>query len=193
MDAPPTLDVFTHNYICRTAIRLHGRCIDDPAVTRDDLQQSLYLCLVRQLPNFNPCRGAWTNFVKMVVDHAAIDVRRTFRRPTLGRSVKPSLRLPDLQTFDNALVLRPFDVDLGGHGRRTGYWPLSHTERVDLQTDVESMLQRLNLRDRKLCGLLGLRPTVEAAASLGLARSTIYEQISRLRRTFEDRGLAKYF
>jgi RNA polymerase sigma factor (sigma-70 family) len=192
MTAFATLDVFAHHYIAQVSSRLCLHAIGDPAVTGDDLRQELYLSLLRGLGRFDPQRGAWTTFVRTVVDHAAIDLVRQFRRPTLGRSIKPALRLQQVPSTDRPAILHPFDVDEMWHGRRTGHWPSPPAERIDLRTDVESMLTRLSPRDRKLCGLLAVKSAVETAATLEIARSTLYERISALRRTFEDHGLSRF-
>jgi RNA polymerase sigma factor (sigma-70 family) len=60
--------------------------------------------------------------------------------------------------------------------------------------DLERVLALLTPEQQRLCRLLGEEglSIKEAAEQLGLARATIYDHIRRIRRVFEEHGLANY-
>ena len=64
---------------------------------------------------------------------------------------------------------------------------------TDIRTDLGKALGRLSPRQREICqGLMEERSPVEMAKRVKMARSTLYEEISRIRAIFKQEGLKEY-
>jgi RNA polymerase sigma-70 factor (ECF subfamily) len=64
---------------------------------------------------------------------------------------------------------------------------------LSLRLDMEFILKTLTPRQREICALLEQGyPITKIAAMLGKPRSTIYDEIIRMREVFSERGLQSY-
>lgn len=66
--------------------------------------------------------------------------------------------------------------------------------QVELKIDLSNVLQRLDPHKRQLCNLIGKKGfgIKEASDQLGMPRSTIYDEIKRIRAIFLKEGLEEY-
>lgn len=65
---------------------------------------------------------------------------------------------------------------------------------IQLKIDIPKALKKLTLQQKKLCGLLGEKGlnVKEASKYLKTPRSTVYDELSRIRKIFEKEGLKDY-
>jgi RNA polymerase sigma factor (sigma-70 family) len=63
----------------------------------------------------------------------------------------------------------------------------------DKRIDLENVMRRLNPKQKRLCELLMAEPTItQISKCLETPRSTIYDEIERIRKIFENTGLKDY-
>jgi RNA polymerase sigma factor (sigma-70 family) len=131
-----------------------------PIADREDIEQEALTACWRALPYFEPGRASLRTFIECIVATRVCSlVRSANRRPTL-------------QTLDLN----------SGHGID----PEIH--RHELRADIERLLKTISVRDRRLALLLMEHTPSEASRMLGVARSTIYERIQKLRTRFAGAG-----
>ena len=68
----------------------------------------------------------------------------------------------------------------------------SAEERIDLDIDLDRAMAKLPKELRRLCDLLTENSIAEVSRKLGVARSTLYSAIYKLRKVFEKAGLKDY-
>ena len=134
-----------------------------PASAREDLQQEALVGLWQALPRFDRSRACPRTFVELVV---------STRITSALRAYKASKRTVPLEDPLPTEVWKP-------------------AEFVDLRTDVSRVLAGLNEEDRRLAFVLVDHTPSEASRVLGVARSTVYQRIDRLRDAFEHAGLGR--
>lgn len=81
--------------------------------------------------------------------------------------------------------VEPLEEAIEEHGE-----PLAPRRDVDLEIDVQSILARLSVEDRKLCLAVASGHTVsEIASQLGCSRYTVRRRLDRLRCAFSGLGI----
>src|SRR5262249_25581515 len=70
--------------------------------------------------------------------------------------------------------------------------PRRPEELAQLRADVAGVLSKLTGKEREVALLLQSKSVAEAARTLGVPRTTLYESVRRLRALFEHAGLDKY-
>jgi RNA polymerase sigma factor (sigma-70 family) len=133
-----------------------------PGADREDFEQEGLTACWRALPQFDPARASLRTFVEHVV------------AARLASLIRSANRVPASQPLDSASRCH-VDSGIGS---------------LELHADVWRLLNLLSDGDRHLVLLLMEYSPSEASRLLGIARSTVYERIQRLRRTFADAGLA---
>jgi RNA polymerase sigma-70 factor (ECF subfamily) len=133
-----------------------------------DLEQDLSLHLLQRMAAFDPRRGDWTAFVAAVVTAWGANLLRT--RHAAKRDYRRNRPL-----LAASQSCQPGD-DL---------------EQLELQLDVQQGLQRLPEDLRPIAERLQHFTIAELARALGVPRTTLYEQIKRIRRRFQRMGLKK--
>jgi RNA polymerase sigma factor (sigma-70 family) len=135
----------------------------------EDFAQEFFLAIVRSWPRFSPVRGKWTTYVARIVDSTETSMRR--RRGRKKRAAR--------------LCAAPLDAIAwaGGEGAE---------EANHLRLDVTAQVNQLEPRLRKVCVALMHHSPTDAARSLGIHRSTLYEHIAVIRERFDDEGLRSY-
>jgi DNA-directed RNA polymerase specialized sigma24 family protein len=139
----------------------------------DDIAQTLVLLIIERAAQFDGRRSSPRTFAGVVVNSGISSIvkshkaqRRDYRlcRP-LDWSPDSSGHFPVPRYFDPAIVECP------------------------LRTDVARALGRLDPADRRVAFALMDYSPMEASRELGLARSTVYRHIARLRTAFIAAGL----
>jgi RNA polymerase sigma-70 factor (ECF subfamily) len=146
---------------------------------RDDIEQELLLDLLERSANFDPQRAEPRAFITLVVQRK---ISTLIRR-----------RLAEKRRFDQ--VASSLDDEAAEEVMtrfRTGEPTRIDQDFVDLQTDVESVLERLPPDLRELCEHLKSKTLSEISRELGIPRSTLAGRVKKLRRRFEDAGLRDY-
>ena len=89
---------------------------------------------------------------------------------------------------DSPTLLDQLDADLATETYR------NPSESLDLRIDLENAKMNLNPKQRKICDMLMKDHSItDISKILATPRSTIYDEIKRISRIFEDGGLANYF
>jgi RNA polymerase sigma-70 factor (ECF subfamily) len=131
------------------------------ASDREDLEQEGVVACWRALARFNPTRASLRTFLECVVAKRVISLHR-------ARSCRPRLQ--------------PYSID-------QGYASDAWAAAVELRSDVQRVLSRLEEIDRRLAVALTHHTVTEASRIVGISRSTVYERIRRIRVAFADAGL----
>lgn len=128
---------------------------------RGDLEQEALMACWRALPRFDPKRASLRTFVERVVAARMISLHRS-------RHCRPRFEPLDHQ-----------------HHPVVGN---SWAKGIELRSDVYRVLGTLQDGERRLALTLTAHSPTEAGRLLGIARSTVYEGMRRLRVRFEDAG-----
>ena len=158
----------------------------------DDIEQELRIDLTERLPRFDPNRAAQNTFVARLIDHK---ISKLIRHRTAGNrdhrriacSINDTITDTNGDSVQRAQSMSQDDMDERmGKRRRTAQ------EEIELRIDVSVAMSQLTPDDRRIAARLKNESITEAAKSLGMPRSTIYEARNRMRRIFEDAGLREY-
>ena len=154
-----------YSMACRAARARLAAAVAMGALPRqdcEDLEQEALMAVWRALQRFDPSRASLRTFVEMVVAARFASLMRARRS------------LP---------VLAPVD-----EYHAIGLDGIPALEfRVDLQRAAASLTEP----DRCLAALLTDHTPTEAGRALGIARSTVYESIHRIRTTFKRAGFGR--
>ena len=186
-----TFDPYVARMIHETARKLNrhnGWTADD----LPDIEQELRSHLWQRSPRFNPARSSWPTFANRVLANKARtmlrDSRTAKRSPSrLSRSLNEEVDDGEGGTAELQDVL-----DAETYLALTGRSGPSDFERADLRTDMERLLAELSPREIVICHLIAAMSKNEAAAVLGIHRSTLHREVQRLRDRFRDAGLDDY-
>lgn len=137
---------------------------DVPPAEREDLLQEGLIACWRALRHYDPKRASLRTFMEHVVAHRLASLHR-------ARRCRPRCHPLD----DRQL--------LGSDG-----WARS----IELKSDVRRALVMLQDDDRRLALLLAEHTATAASRFLGVARSTIYQRIERIRAAFLRAGLGTW-
>lgn len=140
----------------------------------EDLRQSMAVEICKALRRFNPRRSSRNTYVNRVLDRYYRHVVRQIRNqgnhaPWCPSSLSTRRELPEAHRYS-------------GNGR------IDDFELVDFQHDVTYIVTNLPPRLRRIAvTLMSMKPR-DAAAHLGLHRSTVYRAIHQLRDHFMQVG-----
>lgn len=174
-----TPDPFTRGFIAQRVreLRERGRLA---GWETDDIRNELLLNVWRRQGWFDPRRGSWTTFVRLVTDHHVADLLTRWRR----HQRLPQTRVLPIE-LEASLDEQIHDRRLGGR-RRSGHCS------AQLIRDVAEVLEQLPEADRLLCRELRLYPIAEVARRFGCSRSTVYQRIRRILPFFERSEMRGY-
>ncbi|MEN6537182.1 MAG: sigma-70 family RNA polymerase sigma factor [Bryobacteraceae bacterium] len=151
--------------IARRAVQVRATaavvCGIIPVADREDFEQEGLTACWRALPHFNPARASLRTFVEHVIAARLASIIRSARRA------------PVLLPIESASTLR-----IAGDA-----------SCQELRADVMRLLDRLGPAERHLVQLLLDHSPAEASRILGVPRSTLHDQVVRLRRRFSLAGL----
>lgn len=183
-------DRFTWGIVKKKALQMVGR----PGIRhqdRQDIEQHLLLRLVERAAAFDPDRGHSNVFVTTVVERTAASLVRDQgaekRDPRRVCSLNATIGNDDGQPTELADT-----VSQWGHDARHEQRSRSDQEQAELVNDVYEAIASLPPKLRELAEQLQTMTVADIARETGMARSTINDRISQLRRRFEDAGLRDY-
>jgi RNA polymerase sigma-70 factor (ECF subfamily) len=130
-----------------------------PAGDREDLEQEALLRVWQALPRYDPTKASLRTFVERVADSRFASLLRPRCRQVV---IEPLSRIS------------PASAD--------------GIPAVELRVDFERVLAKLSEPDRRLARLLSEHTPSQASRILGVARSTVYCRIRRLRAAFRAAG-----
>jgi RNA polymerase sigma factor (sigma-70 family) len=131
------------------------------AIDREDIEQEALIAFWQALPLFDASRASLRTFAETVIATRVVSLRRARRRHALFEPLE-----------DHHVV------------------GLDGIPAVAARMDFFSITEKLTNKDRRLAELLLEYSPSEASRILGIARSTVYETIGRIRVAFERAGYA---
>ena len=190
MDADPRRDAVDPETFRRIKDKAY-QLSRQPGFSRDeqpDLEQDLLFHVLQQQSRFDSSRGKKRSFLWEVIERKAADLLRGRRRSCrFGLDIR-SLHEP-LADDDSETCLEDIAADdalRAQHGLPTGQSEDDVLHRID----VIRVVAQLTPEQIDLCNRLLDSPTIKQLASeLGVARSTVYDMIRRLREAFTRAGL----
>ena len=157
-----------------------------------DLQQEMVVHVLEQLPKYDPRRGKREHFLASIISHKATDMLRIRRAKRRGHQVEvvslheqvaaagdEQVQIEDL-VADDAL-----QVQRGLSGRVT-------EDQIHCRVDVLRVEATLTVKQREICRRLRFASKTEVASELRMPRSTLCDEIRKIRRAFRRAGLDAY-
>ena len=174
----PALDARVCKNIRATARRLSRSCTI-PGMGVDDIAQDLFLDIWRRRHAFDPTKGSFPTFADRVIANRVA----TLTSPTMRQRAERALVwLDEPISGDDADTLAATVAD-----------PAAPTEHdLAMLLDVRRFVARLSPALRQCCEILLAPKLCDAAAEVGLHRSSVYENIQRLRAVTNAAGLKEY-
>jgi RNA polymerase sigma-70 factor (ECF subfamily) len=130
-----------------------------PVQDREDLEQEVLLRLWQALPRYDAARASLATFIERVVASKVASLLRSRRR----EAVYELLAGTQLSSADGIPA-------------------------VEFRADLERLLASLEPSDRRLALVLTEHTPSQASRILGVARSTVYSRMQRLRAAFLSAG-----
>ncbi|HEY8506670.1 MAG TPA: sigma-70 family RNA polymerase sigma factor [Gemmataceae bacterium] len=179
-------DALTRELIRSIAWRMVGRA-GLSAADVEDLEQELVLRLLQRISAYRPGRGKRAAFVTTVLRHLSSNLlrdrgagRRDYRRHARATGEHGAAA-----TFGEG-------VEDTAPAARRGRCRRGAEELADLVADLGDVLAGLPPDLRELAERLKVESVAGAARALGIARTTVYTSLRRLRKHFEQVGLQHY-
>jgi RNA polymerase sigma-70 factor, ECF subfamily len=157
-----------------------------------DLEQEMFLDLIGRLPKFDPSKATSKTFIARIVEHKISNLirhrtseMRDFRLE--AGSLNHLVEDGDGNSVEFGDLIAQEDVDV-----QLGRFTRDSMEEKDFLHDMETTLAGLPENLRRLCELLATGTISDAARKAGIPRTTLHDQVKRLRAIFEDAGLQNY-
>ena len=188
----PEADGYTCRLVRSRARRL-ARQAGLKTEDRQDIEQELWVDLLVRWHRFDAARAGGRTFATRVVEHRAATLFRRSR--TVAESTQRKRRsLHDtVQDGDGRPVPIAQVLDDRAQAARTGSHSLAADHQVDLATDVAGVLADLPEELRDLCERLKESSIARIAKDMGIARTSLYRRIEKIREHFVSTGLHEYF
>lgn len=177
------LDGYARRVIQHRANRLARSTASD----QHDIEQELWLDLVKRWPRFDANRACERTFAARVVNHHAVKLRTTQSTPLKLSSLHETVKGEDGRQVPLAET-----VDDQSQARRTGRPIREGEDLADLRSDVLQTIAGLPNDLRDLCERLKSGSISEVARDLGITRAAIYRKLTYVRSHFERAGLRNY-
>jgi len=163
-----------------------------PASDRPDVEQELWLDLLKRWPRFDAERAGGRTFTARVVRHQAIKILRR-QKDAAADPARAVCSLHELAANEDGrpLPLAPA-VDEEAQARRIGHAPRSPQELFELQSDVRRTVARLPAALRDLCERLTRCSVSQAARELGITRASVYRRLAKVRSHLSRECLQEY-
>lgn len=175
-----------HALVRQKARRVAGR-FGFSRSDRDDIEQELCVCLLTRMRGLDEGVTNREAFVTTVLDRCVATLMRRMRAQKRSQRGETSLSvgLPD---EDGQTVSGDKTVSEAQNRKRIGDSPLSDFERVELEMDVATVVDRLPSDLRPLAQLLQEHSLSECARQLGISRTTLQYQMAQLREASASSG-----
>lgn len=172
------------------ARQLAARTEFSPA-DREDLAQELLLHVIRRAPKFDPSKGSVQAFIATLIARRAASLLR--RETAAKRDAHQCCSLNMLvRADDGTRVELASTITEDAPDPRLFKRSRHPQNRVEMASDVATVLSRLPADMRALCERLKRQSLSAAARALGVPRSTLATRLAKLRKTFAAAGLAEY-
>jgi RNA polymerase sigma-70 factor (ECF subfamily) len=159
---------------------------------REDLEQELMIDLLQRMRHFNPAKAKKTTFMARIVErHIATILEARHAQCRDWRLCRVSLNTPhESDKGDTWELIDRVDSE-GTLG--TCQPDTREIEINNLRIDVERVLNTLPEDLRDLCERLHESNMAEIARETGVARTTLYDKLTRIREAFREAGLDDSF
>jgi len=159
---------------------------------RNDLEQELMIDLLQRIRHFNPAKAKKTTFMTRIVErHMATLLEARNARCRNWRLCLESLNAcRENEKGDTIELIDLIDGDgnLGDPDREP-----RQASVTDLRMDMQRVIEALPTDLRDLCDRLRESNMAEIARELGVARTTLYDKLTRIREVFRKAGLDDCF
>ncbi|WP_425619085.1 sigma-70 family RNA polymerase sigma factor [Anatilimnocola sp. NA78] len=183
----PGIDAFTRNYVQKFARRVIGK-FGFRSQDREDIQQQLYLKLVKRLPKRCENEPKWKAFLALAVRRQIANMVRD--RQAEKRDYRRTCALPGPRQVDGP---DPAPIRACDTPSRKGSAERSELDQLTLRIDVTECIASLpDPRHREFCERLQEDSIAQVAKDMEVPRTTLNSWLSKLRCRFEARGLEKY-
>ncbi len=154
----------------------------------EDLQQELWLALVKAAEQFDPAKASLDTFIDRVVNNAVAMLVRTRQRARNGipqrmQSLSDELTSPDGKTEPLAATITRDDL-----ARRIGTEPTDETHVAETTEAVTAALQQMSADLRDLCRRLMGGTVTSVARDLGISRRQVRNRLRNARPYLEQAG-----
>lgn len=189
-DYDERIDRFTRGIVRRKVRQLIGRA---GFMRQDfgDLENDFYLRVLQALRSFDPSRAHRNAFITAVVERYAANLlrnklaaKRDHRR--IG-SLNVTINIGDDETTEMAQAISQRELDA-----RRGCHPRNDEELAQLVQDMREVLARLPDDLRELAERRKAQSLSDIAPDMGIPRTTLNEQMRRVRQRSEKTGLKDY-
>jgi RNA polymerase sigma-70 factor (ECF subfamily) len=188
-ESPEPIDQVVRALIRRKANQLIGRA-GLTRQDREDLEQELLRLLLQRLSTIDQQRARTSAFLATVIERLASNLLRDRRAAKRDGRRTSSLNVP--ASGEDAPAELVDTITRREQEARRGRHPRGDEELAQLASDVAEVLAGLPADLRALAERLMSQSVSQAARELGVARTSLYGDIRRLRRRFERAGLKDY-
>lgn len=185
--APDVTDKFTTQFVRRVARELIAEGFY-PESDLEDVMQDLLTHLIERLPKFDPDKGRWSTFVRMVVRCYATSLKRHQMAECRGRDIPHHSLAITIQGPDGEKTELANTVVEDEYYRAYGHDFPSDEARFVLDSDVEAVVASLSPAEQDLCRRLMAKPPAQVAKDLGISRTKLAAEMQQLRERFRASG-----
>ncbi len=164
------------------------RRLDFQMAELEDLQQELWLALVKAAKRFDPAKASLDTFIDRVVNTAVAMLLRGRQRKRNGitqrmQSLSDELTPPDGKTEPLAATVSRDDL-----ARRIGTEPIDETHVAETTEAVAAALRQMPADLRDLCRRLMGGTVTSVARDLGISRRQVRNRLQNARPYLEQAG-----
>lgn len=154
----------------------------------EDLQQELWLALVKAAEQFDPAKASLDTFIDRVVNTAVAMLVRARQRCKRGNGFAVQSLDQELAPSSDTPEPLAATVSADDLARRTGTKPADKAARREDAEAVEHALAQMPEEIRNLCRRLMGGTVASVARELGISRRQVRKVISKARPFFERAG-----
>ncbi len=182
-------DKFTKDLIQRKSRQLINKC-GFTRSDRDDIQQELWLRVLKAERSFDPNHAHWNAFITAAIERHAANILRDKRSGK--RDYRRAVSLNVLVAGEDGQVELGKTIGSREYDARRVSWPRERHDREQLKQDVNDFIPKLSPEDQTLCGVLKEHSPSEAARRMDVPCSTFHRKVQQLRQPFERAGFRDY-
>jgi len=154
----------------------------------DDLLQECLMCWDSAKAEYDSSTGVpWQKFMSKIIENKLyhiIEKLTSDKRKVFTKTVSLDERISDEEGSPTYSEQLPADEDCASNLRVI----------IGLKIDISQAMQKLTSEQKKICHLLGEEGLniMQASKILGKPRTTLYEEIRRIRAVFQKENLQEY-
>lgn len=165
-----------------------GQRRDFQSIEPEDLQQELWLALVKAAEQFDPAKASLDTFIDRVVNTAVAMLVRARRRLKCVKGIRAD-SLDDVNVSkSDSPELRSEAVSADDLARRTGVKSRDEASQREDAEVVEQALAQMPVEMRDLCRRLMGGTVASVARELGVSRRQVRKTVADARPFFEEAG-----